>query len=259
MGEVRRCCGNPKNYSRVVLFVAGTAKRLFPAKRSSTKVQSQNESKGPVRTGQKISSLSIGADCPQALPAVTEVNMFFAAIFLFCFCTPVDQNSGSSVDTSVLVAGSVAEKSFVPAEKPSAPEPKEADATPPADPIIPRTAPLPSPAGKGLFLSSYEVSPHKKAWFALSVAGHSGAAFDAWSTRRAISRGYSESNPLLKPFANSNAIYAATQLTPLVMDYVGRRMMFNKRSWVRRAWWVPQAASAAFSFGAGIHNVGVVH
>ncbi len=48
------------------------------------------------------------------------------------------------------------------------------------------------------------------------VAASSGAAaFDAWTTRRAVSGGYGvERDPLLRPFAHSNAIYAATQVSP---------------------------------------------
>lgn len=185
--------------------------------------------------------------------------MLIAALLLFCSCPPVDVPSEPMVDTPVSVASAAAEKSFAASALPSAPEAKTADAIPAVEPIVPRSTALPLPAGKGLFLSSYETPRHKKVWFALSMAGHTGAAFDAWSTRRAISRGYSESNPLLKPFANSNAIYAATQLGPLVLDYVGYRLMSNKRTWVRRMWWVPQAAGATLSFSAGIHNVGVVH
>jgi hypothetical protein len=74
-----------------------------------------------------------------------------------------------------------------------------------------------------------------------------------------IGGGYGvEGDPLQRPFANSGAIYATTQVTPLLMDFVGRRMMRNKLPWVRKAWWVPQAASASVSLGAGIHNYRVV-
>lgn len=91
------------------------------------------------------------------------------------------------------------------------------------------------------------------------MLGHGTAAFDAWTTRRVIGGGYGvEGDPLQRPFANSGAIYATTQVTPLLMDFVGRRMMRNKLPWVRKAWWVPQAASASVSLGAGIHNYHVV-
>jgi len=95
----------------------------------------------------------------------------------------------------------------------------------------------------------------QKLWYTFMAVGHSAAAFDAYSTRRAVSGNYgAESNPLLRPFAHSNAIYAATQISPAVMDYVGRRMLTSSHSALRRFWWVPQVAGAGFSFSAGMHN-----
>lgn len=187
--------------------------------------------------------------------------MFFAALLLFCHCTQLEETPRSNTNASVLAARATPENPFASAELPSAPDPKAApDPNPAGEPIVPRSTSLPLPAGKGLFLSSYETPKHNKLWYALSVAGHGGAAFDAWSTRRAISSGYGvEANPSLKPFAKSNAIYAATQVTPLLMDYVGHRVMFSRRNWVRRMWWVPQAVGASISFGAAIHNVGMVY
>ena len=92
------------------------------------------------------------------------------------------------------------------------------------------------------------------------AVSHAGAVLDSWSTRRAISSGYGqEANPFLKPFASSNAIFAATQVSPAVMDYLGKRMMMSPIPWVRKLWWFPQAAGASMSFGAAVHNVGVVH
>jgi hypothetical protein len=95
----------------------------------------------------------------------------------------------------------------------------------------------------------------QKLWYTFMAVGHSAAAFDAYSTRRALSGNYgTESNPFLRPFAHSNAIYAATQVSPAVMDYVGRRMMTSSHPTLRKFWWVPQVAGAGFSFGAGMHN-----
>jgi hypothetical protein len=95
----------------------------------------------------------------------------------------------------------------------------------------------------------------QKLWYTFMAVGHSAAAFDAYSTRRAISGNYgTEGNPLLRPFSHSNAIYAATQVSPALMDYVGRRMMTSSHPTLRRFWWVPQAAGASLSFGAGMHN-----
>jgi len=102
---------------------------------------------------------------------------------------------------------------------------------------------------------SYETPRQRKIWYGLIAASTGAAALDAWTTRRAINGGYGvENDPIQRPFAHSGAIYATTQITPLIMDYVGHRMMRSSHPWVRRAWWVPQAASASVSLGAGIHN-----
>jgi hypothetical protein len=104
-------------------------------------------------------------------------------------------------------------------------------------------------------------TPHQqKLWYTFIAAGHSAAVFDAYTTRRAISGNYgTEGNPLLRPFSHSNAIYAATQVSPAVMDYVGRRMMTSSHPVFRRVWWVPQVAGAGLSFSAGMHNHALTH
>jgi hypothetical protein len=100
---------------------------------------------------------------------------------------------------------------------------------------------------------------HKqRIWIGLGIAEHSAATFDAWSTRRAITTaGAQEMNPLLRPFAGNASLYAAIQVGPAVMDYVGKKMMYSRHSWVRRMWWVPQSASFASSLFCGVHNLGV--
>ena len=104
-------------------------------------------------------------------------------------------------------------------------------------------------------------TPRQRAlWYTLMAAGHGAAAFDAWSTRRALSANAgTETNPFLRPFAHSNSLYAATQVSPAVMDFVGRRMMTSRSPMLRRFWWVPQVAGASFSFSAGIHNSSLTH
>jgi hypothetical protein len=112
---------------------------------------------------------------------------------------------------------------------------------------------------KPAITESYETSRKRKIWYTLMVLDHSTAAFDAWTTRRAISGGYGvEGDPLQKPFATSGAIYATTQVTPVVMDFLAHRMMRSEHPLMRKMWWVPQAASAGMSFGAGIHNYSMV-
>ena len=98
----------------------------------------------------------------------------------------------------------------------------------------------------------------KVLWYTFMAAGHGAAGFDAWSTRRAISGNYgTEGDPFLRPFAHSNAIYAATQVSPAVMDYLGRLMMTSSHPMLRRFWWFPQVAGAGLSFGSGMHNYSI--
>jgi hypothetical protein len=124
----------------------------------------------------------------------------------------------------------------------------------------PAAAAFPIQPVKPASRETYATPRQKKIWLALTAASSAGAGFDAWSTRRAISGGFgTESNPMLRPFAHSNALYAATQVSPLVMDYLGRRMMRSEHPLLRKMWWLPQSAGATMSFAAGAHNVGVVH
>ena len=97
-------------------------------------------------------------------------------------------------------------------------------------------------------------------WIILSVSQHSAALFDAWSTRQVLSsgKGY-ERDPLLRPFANSSAIYPATQLVPLALDLVGHRLMKRENRYLRYGWWVPQLASIAGSLWCGSRNLRVAN
>jgi len=104
-----------------------------------------------------------------------------------------------------------------------------------------------------------ETRNQRLAWYTLAVTGHGAAAFDAYSTRLALSGNYgTEANPLLRPFAHSSALYAATQVSPLVMDYLGKRMMTSQNRLFRKLWWVPQVAGSGISVSAGVHNLSVV-
>lgn len=99
----------------------------------------------------------------------------------------------------------------------------------------------------------------RREWLALSIVQHGAAVFDAYSTRQAIAAGATEQNPLLRPFANSPAIYAATQVAPLAFDYAARRMQLSRNSFIRHMWWAPQTAGTAVSICAGVHNMRVAN
>ena len=127
-----------------------------------------------------------------------------------------------------------------------------------AEAIQPPRMALPMQPMKAAYTRPRETRNQRIAWYTLAVTGHGAAAFDAYSTRRVLSGNYGiEGNPLLRPFAHSNALYAVTQVSPAVMDLIGKRMMVSQNRWVRRLWWVPQAAGSGFSIGAGVHNMGV--
>jgi hypothetical protein len=99
--------------------------------------------------------------------------------------------------------------------------------------------------------------PSRRQWLALAFLQHSAAVFDAYSTRQAVGHGAVEDNPMLRPFAGSGAIYAATQLTPLVLDLVARHMQRSEYPLLRRFWWMPQTVSAGLSIFSGFHNLSV--
>jgi hypothetical protein len=110
--------------------------------------------------------------------------------------------------------------------------------------------------------SSFTVEPRekhgKRAWLFLATTQHGAAAFDAYTTRQVIGEGHArELDPLMRPFASSAALYPASQVGPVFLDWLGLRMMNSRRNWARRVWWVPQAAATAGFIYAGAHNLGI--
>jgi hypothetical protein len=208
--------------------------------------------------------------------------MLLAAFLLLCPLPQMGDTPNAVSDVPVAAISSQQKEPSPSSDMPSAPQPKiktgveeasnsnsaplvNTSAVPAAlvlrsaEPILPRSVGTPAPPAKAAFHRTYETRSQQKAWYALTFAGHGAAAFDAWSTRRAISGNYgTESNPLLRPFAHSGALYAATQVSPAFMDYLGRRMMASQHRWVRKMWWLPQTAGTGMSLAAGVHNVGVV-
>jgi hypothetical protein len=196
--------------------------------------------------------------------------LILPALVLFC-CNPISANPSRTpqTPTAIEVKSSAAAEPTKEADnaKPDAPTPKTAasskDEGESATGVEGGTAagePIVMTPMKPASTESYETSRQRKIWYELMVVGHGAAAFDAWTTRQAVSGGYGvEGDPFQRPFAHSGAIYATTQVTPLIMDYLGHRMMRSRHEWMRRAWWVPQAASASVSLGAGIHNYRVVN
>jgi hypothetical protein len=118
---------------------------------------------------------------------------------------------------------------------------------------------VPSPAsGRPANVILADTHP-RKIWLALSLAEHSAATFDAYSTRLAISRGANEADPIMQPFAHSPAIYGAIQVGPLVLDYAARRMERSQHGFLRKTWWVPQTAATGLFLFSGAHNMSVAN
>ena len=103
-----------------------------------------------------------------------------------------------------------------------------------------------------------ESAPARREWLALALAEHGAAAFDAYTTRQAISRGAVEEDPTMRPFAHSPAIYAAIQVGPVLFDLLARHMQRSHYDFERRTWWLPQSASTGVSIFSGVHNLSVV-
>lgn len=195
--------------------------------------------------------------------ATTEVNQMLLATMVLLGALPQSGELARSVaNNSATVPVTVAANNSSEARTlPSMPQPKvdvHANASG-AEAIQPPQPALPFQPTKAAYTRPRETRGQRVAWYALAVTGHGAAAFDAYSTRLALSGGYgTESNPLLRPFAHSSALYAATQVSPAVMDFLGKRMMVSEHRWVRRMWWLPQMAGSGVSVAAGVHNMSVV-
>ena len=97
-----------------------------------------------------------------------------------------------------------------------------------------------------------------RAWFVLMATEHSAAGFDAWSTRQGVSQGRVETDPLMRPFAHSGAIYGAIQVVPFGLDYVAHRMQ-RSSGWTRHVWWLPQSLATASFLFSGSYNFSHLH
>lgn len=158
------------------------------------------------------------------------------------------------------VAATVTDATATESSAPSMPEPKSIIKESSAEPAAAQPGGFAFEPVKPTTLRNFESRNQKKLWYGLVAAGHAGAAFDAWSTRRALSGNWgTEADPLMRPFAHSGTIYIATQVSPLLMDFIAKRAMTSQNPWIRKFWWVPQTVGASMSFRAGINNLGIVH
>jgi hypothetical protein len=139
--------------------------------------------------------------------------------------------------------------------QPAASTPAASGEAAPITPITPIHVPSIQPE-KHANVESAEQYP-RRTWLLLLLAQHGAAAFDAYSTRYAVGHGAVERNPLMRPFVHSDSIYAVSQITPVVMDLVARRMMRSQNGFIRHMWWMPQTLSFGTYTFAGLHNMQV--
>lgn len=128
--------------------------------------------------------------------------------------------------------------------------------------VADQTSPAPGPLlVRQVLASKPTIKPtmqQKRLWTGLLIAEHSAALFDAWSTRQSLSSGNGyERDPLLKPFANSGAVYPALQVAPLGADFLAHRLLHSNNRLLRRSWWLPQALSLGASAWCGARNLHV--
>jgi hypothetical protein len=116
--------------------------------------------------------------------------------------------------------------------------------------------PDPSPA-RPIRVLAAERTPPRTNWLALSIVQHGAATFDAYTTREAVSAGAREDDPVMRPFAHSPAIYAASQVAPMLLDYAARRMQHSQHAFLRHTWWLPQSTSTALFIFSGVHNLSI--
>jgi hypothetical protein len=189
----------------------------------------------------------------------------FAAIAVFC-CATVLSDPSTVLIGSPISAPLAAQAAKLPAALPDAPVAKilsaakadsdAGDRVPgSSESITPASQPFSNAPAKPAVQGTYEPTRQRIFWYGLAAASSGAAVLDAWTTRRAVQGGYGvEGNPMLRPFSHSNAIYAATQVSPVIMDYLGHRMMTSHHEGMRRFWWVPQVAGTSVSLAAGVHN-----
>ena len=157
---------------------------------------------------------------------------------------------------AVLAAARVSSDSIGPAD-PAA----ELGSAPSASSTLVRAAVLPPKPQPVVRTAENQPSAREiRIWKGLMVAQHSAAAFDAWSTRRSLESGNGyERNVLMKPFANSAAIYPMLQVAPLGFDFLSHRMMRSQNRFFRKTWWLPQLASTGASLVCGARNLRVAN
>jgi hypothetical protein len=188
-----------------------------------------------------VSEVSLATSASPSAPAATSTDYVASA----------GESSSARMNLTAVHLDSADSKTHLPGRLTSV----SLDTTPDTQSFS--TVRIPTPSSKDYGVKEAMTMPSRRAWLALSIVQHGAAAFDAYSTRQAVGHGAVEDDPLMRPFANSPAIYVATQVGPVIFDLLARHMQHSEYPMVRRLWWMPQTMSAGLSIFSGVHNLGV--
>lgn len=98
-----------------------------------------------------------------------------------------------------------------------------------------------------------------RAWVALSLAGQAAALADAKTTldlKHSYPLAFHEADPLARPFVNlpQPAYFATVVGLTAGVSAISWKLHGSEKPWLRRFWWVPQAAQIALNAGCAIAN-----
>lgn len=195
----------------------------------------------PEATNSAVSGVSLAAAASPSAPSSARTD----------YVTSAGDSSSARLNLTAVHFDSADSKTRIPGTLTTV----SLDTTPDAQSFS--TVRIPTPSAKEYGVKEAMTMPSRRAWLALSIVQHGAAAFDAYSTRQAVGHGAVEDDPLMRPFANSPAIYVATQVGPVIFDLLARHMQRSEYPMVRRLWWMPQSMSAGLSIFSGVHNLGV--
>ena len=186
--------------------------------------------------------------------------IFLAALFAFSIACPPAQAQQPSLILVLPIDPadrllSAANGELVPAPHRDNPTRKAGDAdenSRPAAPAI-QIQPHGSPRVNDLIRRPFY------AWLTLGAIGQAAMLADVTTTldlKRSHPVTFYESDPLARPFVNlpQPAYVAATVGVSSAVSFAGWKLTSSENVWLRRHWWLPQAAQIILNAGCAFHN-----
>lgn len=173
----------------------------------------------------------------------------FAALSLSTLgCPPAKAQSAAPLPAPSMPSPSPSDIENSPVRIASAPENSSLPSAPPIH-ITSRTDSL----VKGVVRRPF------RSWLALSIAGQAAVLADVKTTldlRRSSPLTFHESDPLARPFVNMPKpayVGSAVALTA-GLSLVSWKLSTSENGWLRRHWWLPQAAQIVLNAECAVHN-----